>query len=123
VLHERTVFLTVATEEIPHVPAEERIRAEDLGNGFWRVIIRYGFLEDPDVPAAFKLLKVDGLEFRPMETTFFLGRETLIATKRPGMAIWRERLFARMARNERPATSFFRLPPNRVVELGEQIEL
>jgi KUP system potassium uptake protein len=123
VLHERTVFLTVATEDVPHVPAEERIRAEDMGNGFWRVMIRYGFLEDPDVPAALKLLKVDGLDFKPMETTFFLGRETLIATKRPGMAIWRERLFARMARNERPATSFFRLPPNRVVELGEQIEL
>jgi len=80
-------------------------------------------MEDADVPAELQAIKHDGLVFTPMETTYFLGRETLIATKRPGMALWRERLFAVMARNARPATTFFRLPPNRVVELGAQIEL
>ncbi|TPW09472.1 MAG: KUP system potassium uptake protein, partial [bacterium] len=123
VLHDRVVFLTVAAEEIPHVPPEERIRAEDLGHGFWRVLVRYGFMQDPDVPAALQLLPPSTLTIKPMETTYFLGRDTIVATDRPGMALWQERLFARMIRNERTATSFFKLPPNRVVELGEQIEI
>jgi len=89
----------------------------------WQVTLRYGFMEDADVPAALQTLGHPGLPFRPMETTYFLGRETLIATKHPGMALWRERLFAVMSRNARPATTFFRLPPNRVVELGAQVEL
>jgi KUP system potassium uptake protein len=85
--------------------------------------MRYGFMEEADVPAALRSLGHPELTFKPMETSYFLGRETLIATKRPGMALWRERLFALMARNARPATTFFRLPPNRVVELGAQVEL
>jgi KUP system potassium uptake protein len=123
VLHERVVFLTIKTVEVPTVPAEERVSVEALGRGLWQVLLRYGFMEDADVPAELQAIRHDGLTFKPMETTYFLGRETLIATRRPGMALWRERLFAVMARNARPATTFFRLPPNRVVELGAQIEL
>jgi KUP system potassium uptake protein len=121
VLHERIVFLSVVTEETPHVAADNRAMIEDLGAGFIRVQVRYGFMDEPNVPEALNALK--GLTFKPLETSYFLGRETLIPSKRPGMAIWREHLFAVMHRNARPATSFFRLPPNRVVELGAQIEL
>jgi KUP system potassium uptake protein len=124
VLHERLVLLTIRTEEIPHVPIADRISVEDLGHGFFRVVLAYGFMEDPNVPAALLLAKAHGLEFKVMDTTYFLGRENLIATsRRRGMAVWREKLFAWMSKNSRAATSFFRLPPNRVVELGAQIEL
>jgi KUP system potassium uptake protein len=123
VVHERVVFLALATEEVPHVPAEERATIEGLGAEFYRVRLRYGFMDEPHVPAALATLKEKGLDFVPLETSYFLGRETLIPSPRPGMAIWREHLFAVMSRNARPATSFFRLPPNRVVELGAQVEL
>ncbi|HEX6748828.1 MAG TPA: potassium transporter Kup [Longimicrobium sp.] len=123
VLHATTVFLNVETQEVPHVAEEQRIEVEALGEGFYRVTLSYGFMEDPDVPRALSGIHVDGLDLRPAHTSYFLGRETLIPSKRPGMALWRERLFAVMARNARPATSFFALPPNRVVELGAQIEL
>ncbi|HEX7877838.1 MAG TPA: potassium transporter Kup [Candidatus Eisenbacteria bacterium] len=123
VLHERVVFLTVISEEVPHVAGDERVQVTDLGHGFWRVVIHYGFVEDPDVPKALATIPEETLVVKPMETTYFLGRETIVATKRPGMFIWQERLFSRMIRNERTATSFFKLPPNRVVELGEQIEI
>lgn len=121
VLHERIVFLSVVTEETPHVAADKRATIEDLGAGFIRVRLGYGFMDEPNVPEALNTLH--GLTFKPLETSYFLGRETLIPSRRPGMAIWREHLFAIMHRNARPATSFFRLPPNRVVELGAQIEL
>lgn len=123
VLHERVVFLVVETEEAPHVPDEERTTMEDLGVGFYRVWIRYGFMQEPNVPLALAQMQKNGMEFKPLETSYFLGRETLIPTNKPGMALWRERLFTVMHRNARPATSFFCLPPNRVVELGAQIEL
>jgi KUP system potassium uptake protein len=123
VLHERVVFLAVSTEEVPHLPIEERATIEALGAEFYRVCLRYGFMEEPHVPAALADLKGRGVEFVPMETSYFLGRETLIPTSRPGMAIWRERLFWIMSRNARPATSFFHLPPNQVVELGTQVEI
>ncbi|MBI4539473.1 MAG: potassium transporter Kup [Gemmatimonadetes bacterium] len=123
VLHERTVLLSVETEEVPYVPTSERAVIEALGNGFFQIVLRYGFMEDVDVPAALSAIKRDDLQFKPMETTYFLGRATLLATKRPGMAIWRKKLFAVMSRNAQSASAFFRLPPNRVVELGAQIEL
>jgi KUP system potassium uptake protein len=123
VLHERVVFLVVETENVPHVPPEERAKLEDLGVGFYRVTLRYGFMEEPNVPQALAALRGKGLELKPLETTYFLGRETLSPTNKPGMALWRERLFTVMHRNARTATSFFCLPPNRVVELGAQIEL
>lgn len=123
VIHQTVVFLAVVTEEVSHVADNERSTTEDLGEGFYRIILRYGFMQDPNIPDALKDIKMPGLEFKPAETTYFLGRETLIPSKRPGMAMWRESLFASMSRNARPATAFFKLPPNRVVELGAQIEL
>ncbi len=123
VLHERNVLLTVATDEIPRVPEEERIEVQPLGGDFFRVKVRYGFKDDPDIPRALQLAKRFGLEFNLMETSFFLSRETLIPTVAPGMALWRERLFVGMARNAGTVTGYFKLPTNRVVELGTQIEL
>lgn len=123
ILHDRIVFLTVVTDEVPRLKEKERTRCEFLGPGFWRVTLHYGFMENPDVPRALRKLKLDGKGFEPMETTFFLGRETLIASKRPGMALWREHVFAWMARSEGRATAFFNIPPGRVVELGLQVEL
>jgi KUP system potassium uptake protein len=123
VLHQTVVLLRVDTEEAPHVDGGERVTVEELGHGFYRMVMHYGFMEDPDVPRVLREVKHPGLKLPPMDTTFFLGRETLIASKRPGMALWREKLFAVMSRNARTATSFFGLPPNRVVELGAQIEL
>ena len=123
VLHERTVFLSVMTEEVPHVEAAERVEVAELGHGFYRIGLRYGFMEDPDVPEALAAVRVEGLDLSPGRTSYFLGRETLIPSQERGMMLWRERLFALMSRNARPATAFFSLPPNRVVELGAQIRL
>jgi KUP system potassium uptake protein len=123
VLHEKVVLLTVQTKEIPYVPDEESAEVRELGQGIYRVVLRYGFMESPDVPAALRNLELPELVFDESHATFFLGRETLLATKRPGMAIWRERLFAWMTRNAQSAPLYFRLPTNRVVELGAQIEL
>ena len=123
VLHERVVLLTVLTEERPHVPEDKRVEVIPRRNGVYRIILRYGYMEDPHIPEVLGAIKADGLEFKPMETTYFLGRETLLATKSPGMAIWREHLFSWMSRNALSAAYFFDLPPNRVVELGTQVEL
>ena len=123
VIHERVVFLTVVTDEVPHVRRRDRLRSQKLGRGFWRVTVHYGFMQDPNVPQALRIADLDGESIDAMKTTFFLGRETLIASQRPGMAIWRERLFAWMSRSEGRATAFFQIPPNRVVELGLQVEL
>jgi KUP system potassium uptake protein len=123
VLHERVVLLAVETEEVPHVDPDERVSLEHLGQGFHRVIMRFGFMEEPDVPAGLGALRPRGLEFKPLETTYFLSRETLLRARASRMAAWRRNLFAVMARNARTASSFFQLPPNRVVELGAQIEL
>jgi KUP system potassium uptake protein len=123
VLHERVVLLTVDTQEIPVVAEAERVEVKELGSGFYRVVVRYGFVEEPDIPAALAKVTLPGLDLRPMITSYFLGRETLIPSSKPGMAMWREHLFAVMSRNARTATSFYGLPPNRVVELGAQIEL
>ena len=124
VLHQNVVFLSVLTEEVRYVPKAERVAVEDLAEGFWQVVLNYGFMEDVDVPRDLASIRREGLSFKPMETTYFLGRETLIPSKTVHtMAIWRERLFGVMSRNARGASSFFRLPPNRVVELGAQIEL
>ncbi|MBI4409578.1 MAG: potassium transporter Kup [Gemmatimonadetes bacterium] len=123
VLHEKVVFLSIVTEEVPFVPAAGRPTVEDLGNGIYQIVLHYGFMEDVDVPQALAAIQREDLLFEPMRTTYFLGRETLLATRYPGMALWREKLFVVMSNNARSAASFFRLPPNRVVELGAQIEL
>lgn len=123
VLHQKNVVVTIVTEEVPHVPPKERFQFEDLGAGFYKVVLRYGFMEDPDVPAALQNLKMHGLDIDPMRATYILSRNTLLASKYPGMALWREKLFVFLTRNASRPTEFFRLPPNRVVELGMQIEI
>ncbi|HEY1125674.1 MAG TPA: potassium transporter Kup [Sphingobium sp.] len=123
VLHERVVVLTVATQPVPHVPIEERAEVSDLGQGFYRVVLRYGFMDEADVPTALAGIKDAGGPFKSMETSYFLARQTLIPSARPGMAIWREKLFAWMVRNAASAMEFFKLPTNRVIELGSQVEI
>src|SRR5688572_11893397 len=123
VLHERVVILTIQTVEVPHVRSAERVEVEELSCGFHRVIGRFGFMEDPDVPQILNACEKQGLHFEAERTTFFLSRETIIASHQPGMFMWRERLFAFMSRNAQSATQFFRIPPNRVVELGMQVEI
>ncbi|GGB35130.1 putative potassium transport system protein kup [Sphingomonas metalli] len=123
VLHERIVLLTVAIADQPFWPESNRVKREDLGHGFYRVVLRFGFMEEPNVPAALKLAQGSGPAYKMMDTSFFLSRQTLIASDRPGMALWREKLFAWMLRNAESAMEFFRLPSNRVVELGSQVEI
>ncbi len=123
VLHQRVVFLTVQTEDIPRVSARDRVVVEGLAEGFYRITVRYGFVQEPDIPKVLRLCKAFGLEFDMMDTSFFLGRETLIPAVHPEMAEWRERLFVVMSRNAVSATDFFRIPPGRVVELGTQVQL
>jgi KUP system potassium uptake protein len=123
VLHERVIFLTAVTEDVSFVPLAERVEVTVLAEGFWRVVGHYGFRQEPDVPDILELAAAKGLEFRKDQTTYFLGHETIISAPKPGMARWRERLFGIMVRNARPATAYFRLPPNRVVELGTQVEI
>ena len=123
VLHERVIFLTVLTEEVPIVPEIDRVELQELGYGAWRMMVRYGFKDEPDIPHALELCAPLGLEFHMMETSFFLNRETLIPSKLPGMAMWRESLFAWMSRSAESAMEFFKIPPNRVIELGTQVEI
>jgi KUP system potassium uptake protein len=113
----------VTTQPIPHVPEDQRVVVRPLGHGVFDVVARYGFMEDPNVPAALGRAKEHGLELDEADITYFLGRETLIVTRAPGMATWREKLFVLMARNAVRATTFFRLPPERVVELGVHVEI
>ena len=123
VLHERIVLLTVKIADVPFVPQGERVKLEQLGHGFHRLVLRYGFMEEPDVPAALALVTGCGDRFKMMDTSFFLARQTLLPSSKPGMAIWREKLFAWMLRNAESAMEFFRLPTNRVVEVGSQVEI
>ena len=123
VLHEKIVFLTVITEDVPHVGAAERVTVKRAGKGFHSVVARYGFMEDPNINEVLEACKRNQLDISIEGTTFFLGRETLIASDRPGMAIWRERLFAFMTRNAQRATAFFKIPTNQVFEVGAQVEL
>jgi KUP system potassium uptake protein len=123
VIHDRVVFLTVLTEPIPRVSAKDRVVVEGLAEGFYRITVRYGFFQEPDVPRVLRLCKAFGLEFDIMQTSFFLGRETLIPSVQPEMALWREHLFVVMSRNAISATDFFKIPAGRVVELGTQVQL
>ena len=123
VLHEHVVTLMITTQPVPHVPPDDQVTVRPLGQGVFDVRVRYGFMEDPNVPEALVRACEHGLELDEDDVTYFLGRETLLVTKSPGMAMWRERLFVLMARNAVRAPTFFRLPPERVVELGVQVEL
>ncbi len=123
VIHEQVILLSVSTLEQPYVPKTERVIVNQLDEGFCKVTLCYGFMESPNVPRDLTLVSQHGLDLDLNTVTYFLGRERLYATKRPGMAIWRERLFSLMSRNSRSATDFFALPPDQVVELGTQVEL
>ncbi|WP_430540131.1 potassium transporter Kup [Pseudoxanthomonas mexicana] len=124
VLHERNVFLTVETLTVPYAPKKKRLKIEPIGDDFYRVVISYGFAETPDVPQALMgSCDQGGVYFDPMETTYFASRETVVARRQGGMPFWRDKLFAAMHRNAAPATGFFRIPGNRLVELGAQVEI
>jgi KUP system potassium uptake protein len=123
VLHEHVITLMVTTQPVPHVSAAQQAAVRPLGQGVFDVVLRYGFMEDPNVPQALARAREQGLELDNDDVTYFLGRETLIVTKAPGMAIWRERLFVFLARNALRAPTYFRLPPERVVEIGVQVEI
>ncbi|QWF15989.1 potassium transporter Kup [Lysobacter capsici] len=124
VLHQRNVFLTVHTLGVPYAPPEKRLKIEAIGNDFYRVLIRFGFMEVHDVPLALmRSCDAGGVYFDPMDTTYFASRETVVAGRHRGMPIWRDRLFAFMHRNAAPATGFFHIPGNRLVELGAQVEI
>jgi len=123
VLHERVVILTVSIQDVPYVDGGKRETVKDLDNGFYRLFLKYGFLEETDVPAALRTISMCGEPFDMMKTSFFLSRQTLLPSNKPGMALWREKLFAWMLRNSASAMEFFRLPSNRVVELGSQLEI
>ena len=121
-LHERVMLLTVVIVDTPVANPDARCDLTDLGEGFYRLVLRFGFMEESDIPAALASVRC-GPDVRMMETSFFLARQTLIHSPRPGMAIWREKLFAWMLRNAESAMEFFKLPPNRVVELGSQVAI
>jgi KUP system potassium uptake protein len=123
VLHERVVLLTVIIREVPWVPASERIKVEALHHGFHRVIVYFGFMDRPDVSQALDHCKSHGLELEPLHTWFLLSRATVIPTPGKGMALWRERLFAAMARHARTAGDYFNIPAAQVIELGTKIEI
>jgi len=122
-LHERIVILTVDAFDIPHVPPSERVMVEPLNKQFILVRVFFGFMDEPNLPDAMARCADQGLEFDMMDTSFFLGRETLIPKLGSEMAYWREKLFIAMFRNAGSAAAYFKLPPNRVVELGTQIVL
>ena len=122
VLHQQVVLLSISSAEFPEVPLEEKVKVEPLGYGFYRVEAEYGFMEKPDVKEILARCNQLGLRTRPHETSFFLGRERLIPTGPSKMMKWRKSVFIFMSRNARSATEFFNIPPNRVVELGTQIE-
>ncbi|WP_225984604.1 potassium transporter Kup [Noviherbaspirillum aerium] len=123
VLHERVIFLTVHATDIPRVPEQERIRIVPLGHECYQANVYYGFKDERDIPHALHLCAEAGLEIEPMETSFFIARHTILATVNGGMALWRESLYVAMARNARDAADFFKIPPNRVIELGTQVEI
>jgi KUP system potassium uptake protein len=123
ILHEHVIVLTVTTSPTPYVPLDKQVEVQRLDMGVYNVRVQYGFMQDPDVPSALLRARELGVELDVEDLTYFLGRETIIVTRRPGMAAWREKLFVVMARNAVRATAFFHLPPERVVELGVQVEM
>jgi KUP system potassium uptake protein len=123
VLHDTVIFLSVIVEDIPRVPPTERIEVTNLGERFYRINLYYGFMDQINLPRALTLARLEGLPFDAEHISYFLARVHIFASKQPGMALWREHLFALLSSNSRPATDFFRLPSDRVVELGVQIEI
>jgi KUP system potassium uptake protein len=125
VLHERNIFLTVEFRDVPWMASEDRVSCERLDHNCWRVLVRYGFMNRPDIGAALEVCGPYGLQVDPMDVSYFLSREKLVrsASAKRGLALWRDRLFSAMARNASSATDFLNIPTNRVVELGTRIEL
>jgi len=125
VLHERVVFLTAEMADEPWVAFQDRVRLTKLGHGCWRMNVRYGFMNEPDISQTFEIASTLGLEFDMMTTSFFLSRETVVPVEavESGMPYWREKLFAMMARNAGNAADYFKLPTNRVIELGTKVEI
>jgi KUP system potassium uptake protein len=123
VLHERVIFLTVVYIEIPRVPAAERITVTPLNANCYQITVRYGFKDQPDLPYALEMCEPHGLVFEPLKTSYFLSRDIVVPSPGSGMALWRERLFATMARNASSAAEFFKLPASRVLELGARIQI
>ncbi|MRV70705.1 potassium transporter Kup [Duganella sp. FT92W] len=123
VLHERVVFITVYIVEEPWVASSEQVKITELGHQCYQVNVHYGFKDEPDIPNVLKLCGAHGLEFEMMETSFFIARQTVISTPGSGMASWREHLFVAMSRNARAAADYYQIPPNRVIELGTQVEI
>ena len=117
------ILFTIVTEGITEGPKRDRIQMREMEHGFAEVIAHYGFMQTPNVPLALRRAAEQGLQFDPNSVSYFLGRETILATGKSGMARWRKSLFVYLARNARPANAFFRIPPNRVIELGAQVEL
>jgi KUP system potassium uptake protein len=116
-------LLSIRSENFPEVKLSERAEIEELGEGFFRVFAHYGFMQTPNVPEILRFLQAKGMNVKLDDTSFYLGRETLLVTSKPGMMRWQKMLFSFMSKNARTATAFFGLPPNRVVELGTQVEL
>jgi KUP system potassium uptake protein len=124
VLHNRIVIMTVVTEEVPYIEESQRTDITDLGNGVFRLTLRYGFSETPDVPAALSGISVAGAAFNPLQTTYFLGRETLIVSQKKGLfSRFRKGVFAFLSRNACDASKFYHIPTNRVIEIGIQVDL
>jgi KUP system potassium uptake protein len=123
VLHRQVVLLSIVTENVPFVVGNSSLTVSELGRGFYRVLARVGFMQQPNVPKTLARCERHGLIVNPSDTTYYLGRQTLLTSGQSGIARWRKMLFSFLAHNARPPTAFFRLPPNRVVELGLQIEL
>jgi KUP system potassium uptake protein len=121
-LHETVVLLSVQTRGIPEVPPEHRLGLEKMGHGFFRLVANYGFMQSPNIPELLAMAAAQGVAVPPMDTSYYLGRERLVLTGQAKMSRWRKSLFALMSRNARSATEFFQIPPNRVIELGAQIE-
>jgi len=123
VVHEQVIILTVETADAPYVPVKERLSVEQLGHGFCRIVVQYGFMQDSNIPRALAMASSPEFPIDPMKTTYFLGRQKLIAAGKSGLARWRERLFTFLSQHAQSPTTFFRIPSNSVVELGAQIEL
>ncbi len=123
VLHEQVVLMTVRTEDVPHVPEDRRVGAEALGGGFHKVAVSHGFMDRPDVPRALELCQAHGLRTDPARVSYFIGRETLIPTPRPPLGPVEARVFTFLSAGNLSATTYFGIPPERVVELGAQVEI
>jgi KUP system potassium uptake protein len=123
ILHEHVLVVTITTENVPHIPSDQQIEVKPLKEAIHHVSIRYGFMDRPDVPGAIRQCSAHGLSVPLEDTTFFLSRLTFIATPKPGMALWREQLFVFLARNSQRTSSYFRIPPDKAIEIGLAIEI